>query len=468
MDKKNNYSFQDKGWDNMKLILDKEMPEKKRRVIPFYWLLSSAAASIVLIFVLRGNFIEGHTSQKLDLTHRNIEQAAQTDDHLNHRSANKQNEKMDKNSNEVSHVQNIKEHQGSNSLVIVSNTVIPKTKTIDFSSKKQKATSPTKSLITLPISSNIHKGDITSVAEEISSDLKSKEINEEPKSTKLDLSINETSKNILNDRNTNSQAVGNQIQKDESINNDVIKTVDHKISQEITNASTSKNNDFIANNLLTESIDNNISEASAITVFKSENKGKFALELGGDYGLPLKTFTYNVGARYQILEQTKLNTFVGIGGFFSPTDVAYSSIFYNKDNNNFFTQSKVNNTIDQIVGARLFTQINFKLWKDKEFYAHLKGGLQYIRLLASSEKQENISVGISNAPSSTSRDQTPIIEVSNNPLNLFGQIGLGYRIKRLGIELHYGLSQNTFRNSPLQGINQKVNHSIGSTVLWYF
>jgi hypothetical protein len=82
MDKKNNYSFQDKGWDSMKLILDIEMPEKKRRVIPFYWLLSSAAASIVLIFVLRGNFIEGHASQKLDNTLENIEQAAQNVDHF--------------------------------------------------------------------------------------------------------------------------------------------------------------------------------------------------------------------------------------------------------------------------------------------------------------------------------------------------------------------------------------------------
>jgi cytoskeletal protein RodZ len=62
MDNTTNKKYQDKGWESMKAILDREMPEKKRRILPIFWLFPSVAASLFMVFwIFNPNSQENNT-----------------------------------------------------------------------------------------------------------------------------------------------------------------------------------------------------------------------------------------------------------------------------------------------------------------------------------------------------------------------------------------------------------------------
>jgi cytoskeletal protein RodZ len=442
MDNTTNKKYQDKGWESMKVILDREMPEKKRRILPIFWLFPSVAASIFMVF-----WIFNPTSQE------NKTLLTYTADSV-----------MD-----VEDVEIMNEAESSNPAIASSYT---KPELHESSSKSSKKIidkkPPTKLDVVLtnkrsnnsynvsPISTpkNLIDNQIGGKKDQSNSYTDVISVNNNLKNENQEAIVNAS---INDPRNTESSIFLNS-KSSESENSEISNFIEHAVVQE--NA---------LNNNIVDPITTHNSKAEttpkSIETLQPQTKLNFAVEAGLARDLNNNFTSYNLGGRYVLKSTKKIDLLVIAGGYISPNDIQYSYTYVADQSAGFVNNVNVNRTVNYMIGVKSLAQINYNLSSKDGLY--LFGGMGALSNWTIDNKEKIPSNNLQ-----TSRDKledtASDTKLNYSRINLLFQGGIGYKVDHFGIELFYRPTQNTLRNSGLVGLNQKWTHQVGINGLYFF
>ncbi len=462
----NNRFLQDKGWANMKVVLDKEMPEKKRRSIFILWLFPSVAATLVALFwVFPISFHRRDLDEKYLATNvheKDIELLNSATIDLN--KITEEDHNSFSNISQSSKLEILKDNESINNEV-TKNSIIPKGTIYgsDFQANQDHShiNAPNKR----PLQNR--KNCISQIVAKATTKKHSNELGKATTFIEINKGNEMSAENILrlSDKTPLQTTEGlsenlvNQPSETHVIMPNNVENSNSPQANEDSRKEPSKLNE-IRNDLLV------LEEQPIVPQAKVKNS-VLGMDFGYGHSLDKGYNDYTLGFRYKVKAQKAMDVLFRMGGYYMPTEINYSSTYLADQNAGFTSNVTINNTIKSLTGLLLSSQINYNLALIPGSYLFggvgVKTAWQINRdntkelLLAQSNSRDKLSFN---------RDQQATLRAEK--FGLMGQIGLGYRYKNYGIEVMYRPSQNVFRNSSVKGIDHRLNHFLGANAIFYF
>lgn len=481
MDSRNNREFENKGWDRMKTLLDKEMPEKKRRIIPVYWLFGAVAASLALIFMSYPwglKSVEQHeilSAKNTDVTKRQVVLAPE----------NSSEKKLSK----------IEESTKQQSEEIVDIVVIPHNNPVkatnlpdsyEFDTQKNIRTSKLKvnhvnsklpgnperkniAIITTSPTKNDNQVimNTPSVVNFVSNSNPEKIISTEEKGQNLQ---NEKKSDLTLEKNITT-AYNPPISKD-------ISSIDPVVgSKNQENASNTKKSDVNNSQSSDITVVNEVSKSESETIdipadiIKNRKFSGLMVESGINAALR-KGYgqQYNLGLRYEFFNKKNLVIQASATGYFVPTNVNYSVSNIRTDASNKGVSENIMFKINRSTGLNLGGFLQYRFEKRRNAYLLFDPGVSIQDYNLINSTQEMLSGPATLNKDSNFQISTSVVSQDLNfeKINMYGSLGFGYEIKNLGLELYYRLNQNGLRNSGIPDYQSKWIHQIGMNGVYRF